>query len=134
MRPPVKRTFAEHFARFDKLGAASCVLGLILLLLAMIQAVAPDPTLSQAGPLAGLIAGGCVSGVIFVASQFYATDPLIPPTIFLNKTFTVTTAAGTFMSFIRNSVTYNMIFTCRAPSAWTRWRRASRSSPSASAS
>ena len=110
MRPPVKRTFAEHYARFDKLGAVSCVLGLVLLLLAMIQAVAPDPTLSQAGPLAGLIVGGCVSGAIFIVAQFYATDPLIPPSIFLNRTFTVTTAAGTFMSFIRNSITYNMIF------------------------
>lgn len=91
------------------------MLGLILLLLAMIQAVAPDPTLSQPGPLAGLLVGGCVSGIIFIVAQFYAVDPLVPPTIFLNKTFAVTTAAGTFMSFIRNSITYNMIFFLQGP-------------------
>lgn len=97
-RPPVKRTWAEHAARLDWLGAASCVLGLILLLLAMIQAVSPTPPLNSPGPLAGLIAGGCVSGAIFIAAEFYATDPLVPPRLFLNWSFTVTTLAGTFMA------------------------------------
>ena len=113
--PPSKRTYAESFARFDKLGAVSCVLGLILLLLAMIQAVAPSNGLNDSGPLAGLVVGGCASGTIFIVSQFYAVDALIPPRIFLNKTFFYTTAAGTLMAFIRNSITYNMIFFLQGP-------------------
>lgn len=57
---------------FDWIGAFSYPLGIILLMLAMLQAVVPDPTLSQDGPLAGLIIGGCVSGLIFIVDQFFA--------------------------------------------------------------
>ena len=114
-RVPVARTWDEHRRRFDWIGSITCILGLVLLLLAMIQAVAPDPVLSQPGPLAGLLVGGCASGLIFITSQFYAVDPLIPPKIFLNRTFAATTAGATCMAFARNSVTYNMIFYLQGP-------------------
>lgn len=108
-RKPVKKSAKEHFRSFDWVGAVCCTLGLILLLLAGIQAVAPDPVLSQKGPLAGLIVAGCISGVIFIADQFWQDRnggiPLIPPSVFKNRVFTATTIAGTLMSFARNSIT-----------------------------
>ena len=122
---PSTRHWREHVRRFDYVGAAFCVLGLILLVLAGLQAVAPDPVLSRQGPLAGLLVGGCVSGALFIADQFYASEPLLPPSVFRVRTFTVTTCAGTLMAFARNSITYNMIFFLQAPRGWTRCRRAS---------
>lgn len=118
-RKMVQRTWMEHVKRFDWIGAIFCMLGLILLLLAMIQGVSPDPVLSQTGPIAGLIVAGCVSGIIFIVDQFYAVDPLITPSVFgatgMKRTFTITTLAGTAMSFGRQSITYNMIFYLQGP-------------------
>jgi len=66
---PVKRGWREHVSRFDWIGAIFCMLGLVLLLIAMIQGVAPDPNLVKSGPLAGLVVGGCISGTIFIIDQ-----------------------------------------------------------------
>lgn len=81
----------------------------------MIQAVIADPVLSQTNSIIGLIVGGVISGLIFVADQFVAVDPLIPPRIFLNRTFSTCVACGTVMAFVRNSITYNMIFFLQGP-------------------
>ena len=81
----------------------------------MIQAVVADPVLSQTNSIIGLIVGGVISGLIFIADQFVAVDPLIPPSIFLNPTFTTCVACGTIMAFVRNSITYNMIFFLQGP-------------------
>jgi hypothetical protein len=113
----VRRTFSEHVRRFDYLGAVGSSLSLVLILIAMIQGVVADPVLSQPGSLAGLVIGGCVAGAIFVVDQFYAVDPLIPPSIFSNRIYSLTTFGGTVMAFVRNSVTYNMIFFLQGPLA-----------------
>ena len=83
----------------------------------MIQAVVPDPVLSQAGPLAALIACGAACAAAFVADQFLARDALIPPGIFVDRVFSLTTAARALMGFVRNSITYNMIFYLQGPLA-----------------
>lgn len=105
----------EHIKSFDYLGSVSCCFSLILILIAMVQGVVTDPTLSSTGAIAGLIISGVFCGSIFVADQYYAKDPLIPPAIFANRTFSLTTACGTLMAFVRNSVTYNMIFFLQGP-------------------
>lgn len=112
---PVNRTWTEHRNRFDWIGATCCSLGLVLILMAMIQAVVPDPVLSKTGPIVGLIVGGSISGIIFIVDQFYAVDPLIPPKIFLDYTYSITTFSGAAMAFVRNSITYNMIFYLQGP-------------------
>ena len=109
------RSFSEHLRRFDYLGALGSSLGLVLILIAMIQGVVADPVLSQPGSLAGLVVGGCIAAGIFFVDQFYATDPLIPPSIFNNRIYSITTYCGTVMAFVRNSVTYNMIFFLQGP-------------------
>ena len=108
-------TLTEHARRFDYLGAFAYSTGLVLLLIAMVQAVVADPVLSQTQSLIGLIVAGVVMGLVFVVDQFYATDALIPPGIFVNRTFALTTFCGTLMAFVRNSITYNMIFFLQGP-------------------
>lgn len=105
----------DHLRRFDFVGALGCSFGLILILLAMIQGVVADPILSRSGPLAGIIIAGCVCGTTFICAQFFAVDPLIPPSIFYNRTYAITTACATLMAFARNSITYNMIFFLQGP-------------------
>lgn len=113
--PPAKKTFKEHVRGFDFVGAISCCCGLSLLLIAMIQGVVPDPVLSTPAALAGIVVAGVLCVSIFVVDQFHAADPLIPPSIFLNRTFATTTICGTFMAFARNSILYNMIFFLQGP-------------------
>lgn len=96
-------------------GAFTISTGLTLVLIALIQVVVTDPTLGQTTAVACLVAFGVAALVVFIVDQFYATDPLIPPIIFNNRTFTLTTFAGTFMAFVRNSITYNMIFYLQGP-------------------
>ena len=69
---PEPKSFREHMHRFDFVGAASCSAGLALLLIAMIQGVVPDPTLSTTGPLAGIIIAGVICIAVFVVDQFRA--------------------------------------------------------------
>lgn len=112
----VHKTWIEHAKTFDWIGAFCCPAGLILLLTAMLQGVSPTYPLANAGPLAGLITGGCVAGVIFIVDQFYCVSPLFPPEMFLtSRAFSVSTAGGTCMGFVRNSITYNMIFYLQGP-------------------
>lgn len=112
--------FYNKLKSFDWIGAFFYPLGLTLILAAMIQAVSPNPSLENPANLAGIIIGGVVSGLIFIIDQFFAIDPLVPPNIFLkNKIFTVTTLAGTCMAFVRNSITYNMIFYLQGPLGMT---------------
>ena len=84
-------------------------------MIALVQAVVSDPVLSTTRALIGLVIGGVVCGTIFIVDQFYATDPLIPPSIFYNRIYTLTTIPGTLMAFVRNSITYNMIFYLQGP-------------------
>jgi len=83
---------------------------------AMIQGVSPTPSLDKVGPLTALVVMGGFCGIVFIVDQFYAVDPLIDPNIFLkNKIFSVTTACGTCMALVRNSITYNFIFYLQGP-------------------
>ena len=111
----INKSFTEHILAFDFIGAIGCSVGLVLILIALVQAVVSDPVLSTTRALIGLIIGGVVCGTIFIVDQFYATDPLIPPSIFYNRIYTLTTISGTLMAFVRNSITYNMIFYLQGP-------------------
>ena len=111
----VRRTLADHARRFDFAGTLFCIASLVLLLMAMIQAVVPDPVLSQTGPLVALIVCGVASAGAFVADQYLASDPLIPLGIFRSGVFSLSTVSRTLMAFARNSVTYNMIFFLQGP-------------------
>ena len=108
-------TLAEHARRFDYFGALTFSAGLVLILIAMVQGVVADPVLSQPRAIVGLVVAGAVAGLAFVVDQFYAVDPLIPPSIFRNRTFALTTLCGTLMAFVRNSIIYNMIFFLQGP-------------------
>ena len=108
-------TVAEHARRFDVLGACSYSAGLVLILIAMVQGVVADPVLSRTESIIALVVAGAASGLVFLVDQFYATDPLIPPSIFRNRTFAVTTVSGTLIAFVRSSITYNMIFFLQGP-------------------
>lgn len=111
---------AALLKKFDWIGAIFYPMGLTLILTAMIQVVSPEHNLSRTSHVAWIITGGIVSGAIFVIDQFFAVDPLVPPEIFLgNKVFTITTITGTLMSFVRNSITYNMIFYLQGPMGMT---------------
>lgn len=108
--------WAEAVKRFDWIGATFYPLGMALLIIAMVQAVVPDPNLSKSGPLAGLIAGGCISGLIFIISEFFVADPIVAPELFLkNRVFTVSTIAATALSYVRSSITFNFIFYLQGP-------------------
>ena len=112
-----RKSLWEHLRSFDVAGSIFFVAGLVLILIAMIQAVVADPVLSQTGSLVGLVVGGVVSGLIFIADQFLVTDPLIPPDIFVNRVFATCCVCGTIMAFVRNSITYGMIFFLQGPLA-----------------
>eukprot|EP01040_Poterioochromonas_malhamensis_P005945 gene5945-6392_t len=112
---PISKSMKEHAQSFDFIGSIFSSFGLVLILIAMIQGVAPDATLSTTGALVGLIVSGSFCGLIFIIDQFYAKDPLIPPSIFYDRIYFTTTTAATFMAFVRNSITYNMIFFLQGP-------------------
>ena len=102
--------------KLDWLGVVFYPTGLVLVFIAMLQAVAPTHELDQARPLAGLITAGILCLAIFIGNEFYALEPLFPPELFLkNKVFCTTTIAGTCMAFVRNSITYNFIFYFQGP-------------------
>jgi MFS family permease len=105
----------EQLLRFDYFGVATCVCGLTLIMIALVQIVVADPVLSKTQAIIGLVVAGVVSCIAFIVDQFYATDALIPPDIFNNRIFSLTTAAGTAMAFVRNSITYDMIFFLQGP-------------------
>jgi len=111
-----KKSLKEFSSSFDWIGAIFYPTGLVLILVAMLQGVVPDPVLSEKGPLTGLIVSGCTCGIIFLIDQFYATDPIFPPKMFFaSKVFSVTVVASTCVAFARYSITYNMIFYLQGP-------------------
>eukprot|EP01035_Chromulina_nebulosa_P019795 gene19795-25737_t len=112
-----KVSLYEHLKDFDYIGSISCVCCLSLILIALVQAVVATPGLSSNGAIAGLVLGGAAAGAIFIYDQYTAKNPLIPLHIFDNKIFTLTTIAATAMAFVRNSITYNMIFYLQGPYA-----------------
>eukprot|EP01034_Spumella_vulgaris_P028513 gene28513-35382_t len=107
----MSKPWRQVAADFDWIGAVFYPTGLTLIVVAMIQAVSPTPYLVVKPALTALCVVGAVCGLIFIASQFYATDPLFPPEIFLkNRIFTVTTVCNVCMLFVRTTVVYNFIF------------------------
>jgi hypothetical protein len=69
----------QHAQRFDYLGTLLLTGGLVLLILAATQAVAPTPNLSSHTALGCLIAFGAAALVAFVLVEaFVAVDPIIP--------------------------------------------------------
>ena len=106
----VTHTWSQHAARFDWGGSFFIVASLLLGLVAMTQAVVPDPLLSSPGGLAGLILGCAASFGLFWWSEKRAVDPVVPMRLFNNSVFSLSVAAGAMSAFARGSVTYNMIF------------------------
>ena len=90
------KTFWIHLKTFDFIGAIGCSVGLVLILIALVQAVVPSPALSSPGALTGLVVGGVIAGTVFIVDQYRATDPLIPPQIFDSRIFTLTTITGKY--------------------------------------
>jgi EmrB/QacA subfamily drug resistance transporter len=95
--------------RIDYLGSA--------LLAACLSAVVLGCTLGgtsyawTSGVIIGIFAGALVLLVLFVATERRAPEPVLPPRLFRNRVFTVTSAMGLVVGFaLFGSVTYLPLF------------------------
>jgi EmrB/QacA subfamily drug resistance transporter len=85
--PKVKR---EH--KIDFLGALLMVISVVALLIAL-SVLGPENGWSESRTVITLL-GGVVFAVLFVLWEFKATEPILPMTLFKNRTFTLTSIIG----------------------------------------
>ena len=82
----------------------------------MIQSISPIPSLESTALMVRLVLSGCVCALLFITSQFYAVDPIFPPSLlFSNLAFSVINITDTCMRFGRSAITYDMIFYLQGP-------------------
>ena len=109
------KSWQQHLRDFDWLGSTMIMAAILLLMLAMTQAVAPTAGLTSTAAIVCLVVFGVVALVLFIVAEFYAREPVIPHSIWRNRTFTASTLAALLMSFTRGNVTYAMIFFLQGP-------------------
>ncbi len=85
--PKVKR---EH--KIDFFGALLMVISVVALLIAL-SVLGPENGWSESRTVITLL-GGLVFAVLFVLWEFKATEPILPMTLFKNRTFTLTSIIG----------------------------------------
>ncbi|MFM1968275.1 MAG: hypothetical protein RL590_1132, partial [Actinomycetota bacterium] len=85
--PKVKR---EH--KIDFLGALLMVISVVALLIAL-SILGPENGWRESRTVITLL-GGLVFAVLFVLWEFKATEPILPMTLFKNRTFTLTSIIG----------------------------------------
>lgn len=85
--PKVKR---EH--KIDYLGALLMVVSVVALLLGL-SVLGPENGWSDNRTVAALV-GGVIFALLFVLWEFKATEPILPMTLFKNRTFTLTSIIG----------------------------------------
>ena len=114
-RASKRKPWRQQLREFDFLGGFFCITAILLLMLALTQAVLPTPGLSSPAAIACLVVFGVVALAAFVITERYAVDPLIPGSIWKSRVFTLSTIAATLMSFARANVTYTLIFFLQGP-------------------
>lgn len=83
---------SERLQRFDIEGAFCMAAASICLILGLSLGGSTYPWNSL--PIIGLFCGFAVFALLFVVAERRAADPLIPPTLFRNRNFTLATTAG----------------------------------------
>ncbi len=83
---------SERLRRFDIEGAFCMAAASICLILGLSLGGSTYPWNSL--PIIGLFCGFAVFALLFVVAERRAADPLIPPTLFRNRNFTLATTAG----------------------------------------